>query len=382
MKRKALDGALRKFFFKRPAEYIINSYHRMDRRLYDRSARTISIFDGIEAHQTSNWMIFVYNYRDLPPPYFNCIFDACRELAVNLLVVTNVALRRETKDYLSRRSQIFFQRAGVGRDFGAYKDAILLLRDRGITPKTLILCNDSVYYLPSEVRNLISKSLSHDGFLAISEVFGKSHHAQSFYISFGPDVIGSDAFQKYWDTYLPLSSRTHTIKKGELGLTRHLRSAGIMPRVLYSAHDIHKHLLEADEAKLRKLLALLPEAHSRFVLEKVASDVKRFGLRPQVSRASSSEYRQLLADAVVNEIAETNATSTGEFLFHATVGFPVVKRDIYFRELYRFSTLERIFEDLSIECSQEILSDLKLRGRITDLKVGKLRKKLYREGFF
>ena len=119
-------------------------------------------------------------------------------------------------------------RPNIGRDFGAYQSGINFLKNKGTYKKVteLFLLNDSVYYTPISLTKL-------NDFIALQKPwksfflnFQYKIHAQSFFLSFGREVLDSQAFEKFWNKYYPTSIRRRVVVKGELRLTEYLLNSG------------------------------------------------------------------------------------------------------------------------------------------------------------
>jgi hypothetical protein len=321
----------------------------------------------------AHWMVFVFNCGRDVPPFLACVFEACRRLNVNLAVATNITLSPDVRAYVLENSTLLIEREGVGRDFGAYKDAIALLADRFRPDSHLILANDSVYYDRDQIDDLIARSLAHPGFGAVTETFEGKHHAQSYFLSFAPAVRTSNAFQQYWRDYLPVNTRKWAIGKGEVGLTRALRAGGIPPRPLWTPLRLREGLADLNDDQLVELTKALPVASRDRVSKAVARACRN---------SPASSRTQALLDAIVAEIGMKNQTSMSALAFRAVDRFPVLKRDIYFRGLYEFHEIERLLAEFEVPDAEAILDDLRVRGRIKDLKVSPVTRYLYRYGVF
>jgi hypothetical protein len=364
---------LRETFILNPAERAMRLRSRLDPRVYDAKRRVKAVTPGALPAGGAHWMVFVFNSVSDVPPFLACVFDACRRLDVNLAVATNVALSPAVRGYVLENSSLLVERESVGRDIGAYKDALDILSDRFGPESHLILANDSVFYDRDQIDDLISRSLAHPGFGAVTEVFEAKHHAQSYFLSFAPAVRTSGAFRQFWREYLPLSTRKWAIGKGEVGLSRALRAGGIAVRPLWTPQRLRERLANSNEDQLLDLMNVLPTANRAHIAKTVG----------KVSRAIPGLPRtRVLTDAIVDEVGRTNQTSIGGFAYRMADRFPVLKRDIYFRGLYPFHEIERLIVELGVPDAQAILDDLRTRGRITDLKVSRVTRYFYRRGLF
>src|SRR5690606_25733917 len=122
----------------------------------------------------------------------------------------------------------------------------------------IVLANDSVYYLPDGLDRLLADLNGEHDFIGVSEVFDHHYHVASFLISFGPRVLQSAAFQRFWKRYLPIGTRRWAIFQGEGALTAELLQAGFRPHVLFRAQALKPHLQSPRAPLLSESIALLP----------------------------------------------------------------------------------------------------------------------------
>lgn len=133
-----------------------------------------------------------------------------------------------------------FIRPNIGRDFGAYQSGIQFLKEKGFynTISELFLLNDSVYYTPISLTKLNDFVNVQKPWKSLFLNFQYKIHAQSFFLSFGREILDSRAFNKYWNNYYPTSIRRRVVVNGELRLTKKLISAGFMVTPFINAQTI------------------------------------------------------------------------------------------------------------------------------------------------
>jgi hypothetical protein len=131
-------------------------------------------------------------------------------------------------DALKSEVDTLLIRPNIGRDFGAYQSGINFLKIKGIyqTITELFLLNDSVYYTPISLKKLNDFIALQKPWKSLFLNFKYKIHAQSFFLSFGREILDSQAFKKFWENYYPTSMRRQVVDKGELCLTKHLLHAG------------------------------------------------------------------------------------------------------------------------------------------------------------
>lgn len=170
------------------------------------------------------------------------IRNICTALSGNgysILLVSSTVVEDHLRDELLNCCTLLFERYGFGRDFGSYAAAIHWLDKQGRlgTVSSLVLTNDSVFWpsdFSSEINSLDSVDADWKCLFEHLKVRRVTPHAQSFFLMFGPKVINSTAFRKYWQEYTPWSTREHAIFEGEIGFSRCLMKAGFRPHASYT----------------------------------------------------------------------------------------------------------------------------------------------------
>jgi len=171
---------------------------------------------------------------------------------VRVVVVVNGEVGYEIRTYLESNCHRVIYRKNIGRDFGAYQDALSIeTTDRY---QKVLLVNDSVFYFKKNLHKLIDNTFkSPHKWEALYDNYNVSYHAQSFFMCFGNEVLRSKIFKDFWRDYRPLSLRFHVIKEGELKLSRLLVEVGFRCHVMHNGFDLLEKLKALDDAKLDHL---------------------------------------------------------------------------------------------------------------------------------
>ena len=121
----------------------------------------------------------------------------------------------------------YVERYNFGRDFGSYKTGFLHLYKRQWEercPRVLML-NDSIFYSQKELTPFMAKLLNTKSeVLGATENHETEHHLGSFCLSLDGRIIRKEAFRRYWKQYTNSDVRPAVIRRGEMGLSRMLRS--------------------------------------------------------------------------------------------------------------------------------------------------------------
>lgn len=331
----------------------------LDPRRHVLGLRVRKISGGLSCKPSAKFFIFVVYAKSTLPCFTANLIAALKESPFNLVVVSNATLDAAVTRELLQHCCLLIERKNIGRDFGGYKDAISIITTRYPLIDRLVIANDSVFYCNQGLKDLIAKLDGTEEFIGVSEVFEHHYHVASFLMSFGSRVVQSPAFRKFWRRYCPIDTRRWAIFRGEGALTAKLLKAGFRPHVLYRAEYLRPHLEACDFDEIMQSVSLLPLTARNIVGVKVA----------QAKRAE-------LAEAIISAIMAHNQMHVGGFLFRKWLGLPLIKRDIFYREIYTFDEISLILTDLESPLRDEILADVCRRGIVTGH--GTFRKMLYR----
>jgi len=177
------------------------------------------------------------------------LLNSVKRLISNLLernyevvLIINRSKLRNWIPELSNFPITILERENVGRDFGAFKAGISFLKQKGNFSdiESLLMCNDSVFYGENFCKFLDTYEESLSLWTSAFLNFEKHTHAQSFFQSFGGDVVRTQLFQDFWSDYYPSNRRVHTIDKGEVKLSQILLGEGFFPRSVVNSKNISR----------------------------------------------------------------------------------------------------------------------------------------------
>jgi hypothetical protein len=329
-------------------------FHRFDRHLYSEALRVRHVTEGAAIKPPRKFFILVLFCNGDIPGFTRTLIDAIARSQFNLVAVSNGTLTAQARAKLLGKSCLFIERNNVGRDFGGYKDGVNIVLRRFAEIDRLIIANDSVFYLPQGLDQLINSLDADDDVIGISESYKGFYHVASFLLSFGKRVVSNDAFIKFWRDYKPLESRQWAIFEGEGKLVQRLMRAGFRPRALYRTEDLARELDTVEGFKL------LPAE-----------------IRRQLSDPLTPS-RSLGGERAASEIIKHNQMHAVGFLFYKFKNLPLIKRDIVFREIYSLAEVESLLNGIDGPLRGEIIDDLRRRGGPEDF--GYFRRLMHRHG--
>ena len=398
---RGLVGRAELMFIIYPIEGLQRLWYHLNPRVYSEKLRIRRISEGRRPRNGNRFVLFVFYARDEIPAFTQTVIDAIERRGLNLVISTNARITPALREALLEKSCLLMERADLGRDFGGYKDGISIIERRFGTPDRLILLNDSLFYFPDGVDDLIAALDGEDDLIGLCEDQYLNYHIQSFALSFGRKVLESSRLRKYWRSYRPISTRRWSIHKGEVTLTWTLMKAGFRPHVLYYGARLLPHLLKLDGRQFLQAVRLLPVALRRThnvlydefqesqrsstlsAINSLSRSMRRIDVvdgHVKLRDASISQMIALNHEAAVTQleqerwstvhmcrevvatISARNQMHTGGFLFRKFLGMPALKRDMYFREAFKLEDLENIFGELQEPMRDVVIADMRQKG--------------------
>lgn len=376
-----------------PIEFVMRLWYALNPRVYSQSLRIESVSEGTVAKKDDVFYVFVLYCKTQLPTFTENAFDAIARSPHNLIVVSNSALSPALKAKVLDRCHRLIERKNIGRDFGAYKDGVNYVLENFPDANRIVLMNDSVFFMRRTLDKLIADLNGAHDFIGVTEVHQFHYHVQSFLLSFSREAIRSKAFIRFWKRYLPINTRRWTIHRGEIRLTRQMTKAGFRPHILFQAAHLLPHLQNRPAREVIEATRLLPsesrgDLYWNFLpilgenyspaavsaVEAIASGVRRIhsgGLRSadgQLSRINSRAIGMdqlslgIFPNQIVFSISQNNQMHHGGFLFIKYLGLPLLKRDIFYRELYTLEDVYQFLTEIDEPLRDEILGDLRRSG--------------------
>jgi hypothetical protein len=184
---------------------------------------------------------------------------AWRACGFDVVFVTNAAPPPQDWDKAGQDTVLRVARDNVGRDFGAWRDALaIVLRDRPL-PHELLLANDSVLGPLMPMAPVIAALRAGGGGLfGLTENRGGGPHLQSYALLARGGATVKDV-AAHLATCQPSRSKWRLVQKGEIGLTRHMLARGHRVAALFGYDRITGSLGPDD---LRSLGPRFAEPHA------------------------------------------------------------------------------------------------------------------------
>jgi hypothetical protein len=199
-----------------------------------------------------------------------------REDGFSVLVVSNKYLDESLRQKILSFASVLIERVNFGYDFGAYREGVLYLYENKLDKDLsyLMLMNDSCWYPMSSVSwPALAMSLEKD-FVGATSAYGisrrkldsdphkhwlinKAHrnfHYASYALMIGRNVFGADQFENFFRFFALTNNKKHTVRRGEIGLTRLVKKINASHTDTHSADQIPEFLSKVSTEELLELV--------------------------------------------------------------------------------------------------------------------------------
>lgn len=184
------------------------------------------------------------------------------------VVVSNLPLSGKDLSALQSRAHLVIQRPNYGYDFGGYREGIKTLWDRGVTPRNLVIKNDSIWFPIWPDDDLLDRALADPAdlwglYLNQSVRRGELAHLQSYFYRFSGRLCAAPEFREWWENLFLSDNKHAVIHQCEIKLTGWFRDRGFSTGSLVDTARLRAALLDLDEAALLQVLAYQAQVETR-----------------------------------------------------------------------------------------------------------------------
>jgi hypothetical protein len=337
-------------------------------------------------------LLALYQKGELRPDAIR-LLEAAKSFGLYVLAVNTQKLR--DPGAVSHLVDTYIERPNYGRDFGSYKAGFLHLFEQGWQDQCarLLMVNDSVFFCEDRMPRFLADMFETDReVLGSTENYEINYHLGSFCISMAQSVLQHRKFQTYWKKFRLTDVRPVVIKKGEMGLSKTLKSVVTSPRhfqALYNSARYASLLRDADTKQLDEYISLvrkgdltpaklfnfseqfetLSEIHTVDPFETLDLKIENTGqneiVRTRIYVDSFTDLRAAFLDSVrkvsdrdLNGFRETVASRLlDNFRQHSQIhqnaaillnmGLPIIKLDGVYRGMFNMADVTRLMGLLS-----------------------------------
>ncbi len=277
------------------------------------------------------------------------------ELKINPFIVINGAIPEEHINELATLAYRIVERPNFGRDMASYKEATLYLHDKGIVTNRVLYFNDSLIYLPGDglkamVENLL---ITDSDVMGVTQSFEHYHHIGSFIFSLSKKAFTHPGVRKFWEKYRQYNLRPHCIFNGELGFSRWLRKKEFYLDTIYNAGIAAGKINALDYESLLKQFPLFrQEPRTKFL--NFLAEIRNMNCPEEL-------MRQRAMDLIFSNASQSQIHIYFG-LFYKFLNIPIIKKDIFYREIYSEKDLAMILCDMPEKCKASIFKLLNSNG--------------------
>ena len=331
--------------------------------------------------ETEKISLFVIHQPHGISDSFFLTLDHLTQNGYSILVISNGRLTQEDIRKLRDKCWYVLIRPNIGYDFGGYRDGLRILKHLNLSPKFLLLINDSIWYPIIENDDLLERLENLQSDFCGPTLFGDDIEfytgreryppfLASFMMLFREDIVKDERFWSYWKSYRFSNNKRKTMRRGERGLSQHLKKIGYPPSALLSKRVFQTYIERLTLPQMiegvHQIVVIDPHVERQRVALCATAAKLRFdrGDLDPLDEASFVEHKDLRADMIGffnTATRKPNYVTTAPVIAHFKLGTPYLKKNIghpiYLKSLQMVLNFEsdRAFPLLLPGIRQEIL---------------------------
>ncbi|MEA5444054.1 hypothetical protein [Cyanobium gracile] len=246
-----------------------------------------------------------------------------------------------------------FDRRNIGRDFGGFRDGVLLLHSEGHLERCQLLCiaNDSMQFIPGRNAQALVSSLNAFASSGQQALFSHiSHqiqtHYQSYFQVLKPEIFRSRWFLQFWKNYQFLSHRGHCIYNGEIALSQMVYRRFPAVDTLYTSDKLQEalesHFRAEGGVPAEEVLRLMPSPARTSQRRKIGYSLQQLMLLSDQHEKLTGAQLYSVADLIENG----NPSHIAAFLYPVYLHCPFVKHDLCTAGSYTMAQAISLFREV------------------------------------
>jgi len=278
--------------------------------------------------------------------------EALNNAGFAVVYINNARMEPQSYEALKSLTWRAFNRHNIGRDFGAFKDGVLLLLAEGHLQSCKLLCiaNDSMKFIPGRNSDYLVSAINQFAKSTRSALFSHiSHqiktHYQSYFQVLKPEVFLSKDFINFWASYLPISHRRHCIYNGEIALSQRVYRHLTAVETLFTSDRLQKALEqaynEAGGVPAQEILRLMPSSSRTSEAGKVGYSLGQLLQKSNQNEKLSRVELYSLPDLIENG----NPSHIAAFLYPIYLNCPFIKHDLCLSGTYTIAQAIGLFQE-------------------------------------
>ncbi|WP_299770752.1 rhamnan synthesis F family protein [uncultured Tateyamaria sp.] len=310
------------------SSFIIPIFGYFRKLLYDfRRKSRVKVYQGISDLRDEVSILLIFQPSGLLESTITQI-KWLSDAGMSVVVVSNSDLAFKDRETLKKLCYLIVERPNIGYDFGGYREGILQLYDRRITPKFLYVMNDSIWLPLSSTTDLIYQSRA-----AKEDVWGiflsldakprekgllDDEHIQSFFFRFSFSIMQDRRFWRYWKRMPLINSKRMVIKLRELKMGNYFKKLGYEIGAMYNWKQVRDYILNASDE------------NEMYAIIKHQCKLRDGGAKSILPSMDSGRLSALNARDRLRERIEKNQALFYSFAMHPYImvkfGFPFLKK--------------------------------------------------------
>jgi len=309
----------------------------------------------------------------------------------NVYVIAINTLKINPDNYHNDLIDVYIEKDNLGRDFGSYQSGFSYLYEKKIFElcNRVLMINDSLFFSKLGLSKFISEMLDTEiDILGATENMQYSHHLGSFCISYSKSVINDIRFRKSWENYKLTNVRPLVIKRGEIALSKLLRTVARDPKNFKALYDVSyiENVISTNPMILNKISEfkidgnkiwggesvldifkndkLLSSFYDRYIVKNKQTkkngnndlnylDIVEFLSTENLDLIPNGHFlKEKLIGNFLTEYIVGSQIHTNCVLLHY-LGLPIIKLDLFYRGVCDIKDISRIKSQLPIEQQAE-----------------------------
>lgn len=178
-----------------------------------------------------------YDGQGVVKPYVTYYLERLARVCDRVDFVSTAALGEAEIDKVRPFCEKVWLRDNVGFDFGMWQHA---LRHIDLTEwDELVLTNSSMFGPIFPLEEMFDEMGRHEvDFWGATDNEEMDWHIQSYFVVFRRRAHASEAFGRFWSSILPYRNKNQVIRAYEVGLSQHLREAGLRGEAYIPVHTL------------------------------------------------------------------------------------------------------------------------------------------------
>ena len=263
------------------------------------------------------------------------------------IVISNAPLSTSDRAELAKTATAIIERPNFGYDFGAYREGLEYLSTTALAPEYVLMLNDSVWFPLFSNDDLLHRmeALNVD-FAGPVHYRNKRNpakdHIQSYMMLFRGGLLTDPRFTSFWNTYELTNNKWATIRKGEMGLSRHMLRNGLTLGAVFEFGDTVQFHNALSDHELAAVTGY--ETHLHPELPQLHEGSRTAVARERLSHPAATDY----------------LLTTHPILSIRHLGLPLAKKDRHQNyQLWRTEFLNLVDSGQVNNVSPEILQEIR-----------------------